>query len=283
MSDSRGHSHRAELALHRRSRRGSPDALRALLHRGADQWYTAALMVCGDEQSAAEAVARTWRSLLDKLAGWRLGGGLRRRAESFLVHELSACASYHEADRAVQRSRQMADEELIALPAERADELLACIADASDRIAAAHAVRARLFRIAHLALGVVVMGFISVAVWSVALGNQVSVTQVSWECLRQRIVAQDLPGVVADVTSEFSIAEDQSPTSAQALQQAGLILEEIANADQAGSPATMHRIGQRSRAEGLAAEVQVVAQRLPQQMRSELMRAALVLEEVENW
>ena len=257
--------------------------MRALLHRGGDRWYTAALMVCGDEDSAAEAVGRTWRRLLEKLAGWRLGGGLERRAERLLVHELSARAGYHEADRAVQQSRQMGDEEIIALPAKRTAELLACIADASERIAAAYEVHARALRIARLVLSIAVAGLVSVVLWSAAIGNQVSVTQVSWECLQQRVVAQDLPGVMADVTSEFSISEDQSPASAQALQQAGLVLEEIANASQAASPAAMRRVGQRSRAEGLAAEVQVVAERLPQQMRSELIRAALVLEEVENW
>jgi hypothetical protein len=283
VGDRREYSHRAELTLYRRSRRGSPDALQAVLHRGADRWYTAALMACGDEQSAGEAVARTWRTLLENLSGWRFGGGLESRAERLLVHELSTHIGYHEAHRAVRRSRQMEDEEVIALPVERIDELLACIADASERIAAAHQARVRALRIARLALGAVVAYLVAVAVWSVAIGNRVSVTQVSWECLQQRVVAQDLAGVLADVMSEFSVSEDQSPTSAQALQQAGLVLEEIANAQAAGSLAVMRRVGQRSRAEGLSGEVQVVAQRLRPEMRSELMRAALVLEEVENW
>jgi len=82
---------RAELALYRRCRRGVPDALRSLLYRSGDYWYTTALMVCGDEQAACEAVVATWHKLLSKLAEWRFAGGLQRRAENIL---LNGCLLY---------------------------------------------------------------------------------------------------------------------------------------------------------------------------------------------
>ena len=103
--DSSRHQRRTELTLYRHCRRGRPDALRALLYRSGDYWYSVALMVCGDESAAAEAVAETWQRLLAKLGSWHFGGRLQRRAETILLRVLASHASYGQVKEALQRSK----------------------------------------------------------------------------------------------------------------------------------------------------------------------------------
>ncbi len=271
------------MTLHRRCRRGVPDALRSLLYRNGDYWYTTALMVCGDEQSASQAVTETWHRLLRKLGGWRFAGGLERRAGKTLLNILASQCSYQQAKDALQSASQMGPEEMIAMPEGLAGELLAVVDETSDRIGRAYQTRRRALWIAQVGLGTVVAVAAAIAVWAVLMANQVSMTQVSWGCVQQRVIAQDLSGTVADAMSEFVFSEAQSQESSTVLQRAGLVLEEIANAQKTASPLMMRYLAERSRAEHLAEGLQSVADCFSGQIRTELMNAALILEEVENW
>jgi len=276
-------SRRAQTALDWRCRRGVPDALRSLLYRGGDYWYSAALMVCRDEETAAEAVAEMWERLLNKLGGWRFAGRLEQRARKTLLNALTAQSSYGQAENALQSAAQMAPQELISMPPALTEQLLAVADAASDRIGRAYQARRRALRIAEVGLVTITIVAAVIAVWAAVVANQVSMTQVAWGCVQQRVIAQDLSGTIADAMSEFVFAEAESQQSSTVLQRAGLILEEIANAQKAASPLMMRYLAERSRAEHLAEGLQGVADCFPGPVRSELMNAALILEEVENW
>jgi len=273
---------RADLALYRRCRWGAPDALRALIYRNGDYWYTAALMVCGDEQAAAEAVRQTWAALAKRLSGWRFGGGAEQRAEKLLWRVLAAQSSRRQATEAIQQTRQMAEQELIAMPEALAKETLEAADSSSETIAQAYELRERLFRGAALGAAAAAAFGVALLVWAIAMRNQVSMTQVAWGCVQERVVTQDVPGAVLDVIGELDVGEEAAQ-GVGALQQAGLVLEEIANAGRTAPPSMMGYLADRSRAEDLAERVQFVAERCSGEVRVELMRAALILEEVENW
>ena len=276
-------AHRAELALYRRCRRGMADALRALLYRNADRWYTAALMVSGDEQSAAEAVTHTWGHLLKRLTSWRFGGGVQRRAQRILLKTLADQGDYQQAFAAVTQVMQMEPTELISMPEVLAEQLLAGVEAGAERIGAAYQVRRRVLRVGLAGLATVTATALALTVWLIMVTRQASVTQVVWGCVQQRVIAQDLPGAVGDIVSQMMFAEDEGGESLRMLQRAVLLLEEIAMAGQSVSPQTMRRLAERCRAERLSEAVYLVAERHPRQVRDSLMPVGLLLEEVEQW
>lgn len=276
-------SHRAELALYRRCRRGMVDALRALLYRNADRWYTAALMVSGDEQSAAEAVTHTWEHLLKRLTSWRFGGGVQRRAQRILLKTLADQGDYQQASAAVIQVMQMEPTELIPMPELLAEQLLAGVEAGAERIGAAYQVRRRVLGIGLAGLATVMATALALSVWFVMVTRQVSAAQVGWSCVQQRVVAQDLPGAVGDIVSQMVFAEDEGGESLRMLQRAVLLLEEIAMTGQSVPPQTMRRLSDRCRAEHLSEAVYLVAERYPRQVRDSLMPVGLLLEEVEQW
>jgi len=271
------------MALYRRCRLGLPDAMRALLYRNGDRWYTAALMVSADETAAAEAMMSAWRLLLEQLCWLRFGGGVERRGWALLRGVLAEGAGFREAQRAVSEAARLAPDAAIALPAELTGRLLAVADELAPRITEAFHSRNRVVSTLRGGLGLVAVVALTVAVWLLVMAGQASDSEVVWHSVRERVIAADMAGIIADAHSEFAIFEQQGYDANTVLQQAGLILEEIANAPQAASPLVMGYLGDRSRAERLAEGVAELGERYSGAFGDELVRVALLLEEVEAW
>lgn len=275
--------HRVHMALYRRCRRGLPDALRAVLYRNGDRWYTAALMSSSDEAAAAEAMLAAWLLLLEHLCRLRFGGGVERRGWVLLRSVLAERVGMADASRAVAEAARLAPDAAIALPGELAGRLLALVDELAPRITEGFAARNRVVQTLRGGLGLVAVVALTVAVWLLVMAGQASNSQVIWRCVRERVIAADMAGIIADAQSEFAIFGEQGHESEAALQQAGLILEEIANAPQAASPLVMGYLGDRSRAERLAEGLTDLGERYSGALGGELLGVALTLEEVEAW
>lgn len=275
--------HRVQMALYRRCRRGLPDALRALLYRNGDRWYTAALMISSDEAAAAEVMVAAWRSLLGHLCRLRFGGAVERRGWALVRATLAEDAGRREASRAVAVAANLAPDTAVAMPAELTTRLLAVADELAPRITAAFEARNRVTTTLRGGLGLVAVAALTVAVWLLLMAGQAADSGVIWRCVRERVIAADMAGIIADAHSEFAIFEEQGQASEAVLQQAGLILEEIANAPQAASPLVMGYLGDRSRAERLAEGMAELGERYSGAFGQDLLSVALILEEVEAW
>ncbi len=282
-ADNRRYRHRSELALYRRCRHGATDALRAMLYRSADRWYTAAMLVCHDESVAAETVREVWDLVVRKLSSWRFGGEMDPRSRAILRRLLVRHSTAQQALKATETARQMATEELIPLPDAVMDELLSGVTPAAACIASAHERRVRGRRAARTLSVPLALVAAGILIWNLMLASQISSTQLAWQCIKERVERQDMAGTIADVLGEIVVADQHGTEGAEMLQRAGLVTEEIANASPTASLTMMHYLGERSRADNLAEELTAISDRYSGAMRQELMMVALAFEEVENW
>ncbi|MFO7946929.1 MAG: hypothetical protein R6V19_08945 [Armatimonadota bacterium] len=278
-----GHWRRVELSLYRRCRQGNPEALRTLFYRLGAYWYTAAMMACDSEEQAAGALVRTWSKLLRRLRYWRVGGKLDRRADSLLVSVLRDNTDPATARDALQRSREMDAEALMPVPESLVERAVAASDEAAEAIHRAAVTRTKVERAVAWTVSVVVLIALMFTGWTVRVTNSVANMEIVWEAVQKRVVERDMTGTVRDAMTEMAVSSAVSSEHEKTLDKAGLLLEEIAHAQKQASARMMRYLSERSRADNVSEGLQRVAQEYPSSFQRELMRVALVLEEVENW
>lgn len=275
--------HRVELSLYRRCRQGNPEALRTLLYRLGDYWYTVTLLACEDEKDAAEALTGAWSMLLRRLCSWHMGGKLDWHGERILRQKLMQHVDEQAVRQAFEQTRQMDADSLISVPEGLAGTLMTAADEAADSIRDAAVTRTKIERGLAWALGTAVVITLILTGWTVWITSRVENMELVWECLQDRVVERDLDGAVRDAMAQISATGTIEGDNEKTLEKAGLILEEITNAQKQASARMIGYLSERSRADHLAGRVQEIADSFPPRMRTELMRAALILEEVENW
>lgn len=267
-------------ALYHRCRRGEPEALATLLYRLADRLYSAASFVAPDETSAVTAVVLTWEDLLALLVRPHVGGYLGDKAFKLLGDHLADYADRRTIQRQVRNARRETEEGLLPLPDEQLASLVEMIGAYAPQIAVNYHDRSVLRRRTLWAIGLIPLFVLMGQLW-LWQSRQGSVTDLQLRCLQQRIERGGLIEAIRGAIDDLPDPSGADKLQAQSLQHISLVLEEVSNARGWRNSPGLQYVVARVQQEDLADDLAEVAQRYEGQERAELLRAHLVLEEVQ--
>lgn len=264
-------------------RRGNPSALDALLYRCADGVYAMALTAVDDEAAAQQVVREVWRSLLSALKAPRFNADpadrVWRITERVLAQRVGRDAA-RRARRAATSEDGSIGLEGVRLPPPILDELTELSQEHARHIRARWKLRRNVFRGTLLALLLT-----AVAVWGAVFYQRSRRTEglaeLRYECLRQRIVRQELPVAIREVTFQLDDPTGADKETAADCERVLLVLEEIANSDTLRQVNHLRYVRQRVTRHNLPDFVRSQKETFPE-MAPALTRVALALEEVEN-
>ncbi|MEI6501792.1 MAG: hypothetical protein WCP21_12295 [Armatimonadota bacterium] len=267
-------------ALYHRCRRGEPEALATLLYRLVDRLYTAASYVAPDEPAALTAVVLAWEDLLALLVRPHVGGYLQDKSFKLLGQQLLDYADRRTVRRALRRAERETEEGLLTLPEEQLRPLVDLIPAYAPQIAANYLDRAVIRRRCAWAVGLTAFFVFLGLVWQ-RQALQRPVVDLQLECLQQRIERGGLIDSLRDCLAELPDAQGADQAQARALEHASLVLEEISNAPSWRAAPGMPYVVARVQEERLAETLAELAQGYEGDARSSLVKAQLVLEEVQ--
>ncbi|MGC9317881.1 MAG: hypothetical protein ACP5KN_07600 [Armatimonadota bacterium] len=264
-------------------RRGNIPALDALLYQSADGIYAMALSAVPDEEAAQGVVREVWRRLLSALQSPRFGRDPLQRLWHITERVLAERVGARQA-RAARRAVTAEDGSVgldgVRLPREVLDELSGASEAAADAIAAQWRLRRNIMR-----GGIAVLFLLAVGIWAAVLVQRARAShdleQLQYECLRQRIIRQDLASAMRVVSFQLDDPTGADREAAADCERVVLILEEIANSESLRQVHNLRYIRQRVRKHDLPGFVRSLEDTFPEMARS-LPRVALVLEEVQN-
>lgn len=264
-------------------RRGNPSALDALLYRGADGIYAMALAAMDDEAEAQDAVREIWRRLLSALKAPRFNADpaerLWRITERVLADRVGREAAQR-ARRAVTSEDGTMGLEGVALPRGVLDELSEMSHDQASAIRGRWKMRRNIFRGAIIGLLLIAIG-----VWGAVFYQRSRRTndlaQLQYECMRQRILRQELPVAIREVAFQLDDPTGADKEIAADCERVLLVLEEIANSETLREVNHLRYVRQRVTRHNLPDFVRSQEETFPE-LADPLTRVALVLEEVEN-
>ncbi len=266
-------------SIERRSYRGDPEALRALLYNVADGLWAAALAASENEAGAEVLAEAAWLRWLENLGRWRFRADLVGWLRLALWDEIA-----HRADPAlgeVALELWDGDEEGGVGPAppaliERLEQDLTAALPLVERRARA---RRRMVWGAFLA-ACVLLGALTAGAASLALhvADQ-QARQVAWESLQQRVRTRHLNWEVRDLLFDLADPRGADKSSAQTLSQVVLILEEITESGTRPGQQSLVYIRSRLEEGSLVAQVRDMALDGPPPAAPLLAQTALVLEE----
>ena len=269
-------------SIERRSYRGDPEALRALLYSVADGLWAAALAASESEAGAAVLAEAAWLRWLENLGRWRFRADLVGWLRLALWDEIA-----HRVDPALGElalALWEGDSEGGVGPAptalvERLEQDLAAALPAVQRRARA---RRKLvwgsFLVGCGVLAALVVGAISVAMHVAGLQAR----QVAWESLQTRVRDRHLDWAVRDLLFGLADPQGADKLQAKALAQVVLILEEIAESGARPGQQSLQYIRQRLEEAKLVTQVRDMAMDAPPPEAPLLAQTALVLEEAET-
>lgn len=274
-------SHRVEKALYFRCRRGEQEALATLLYRLGDRLYTAASFVAPDEATAMMAVVGAWEDLLTVLQRTYVGGHLQDQAFRLLGRRLALHASRRIVRRQLRAAIHQDEQGLVMLPEEHLPPLIELIDFHAPLIAASYYERRETRKRALYGAG---MGLVVVAAfygWLVASAGR-STKDLRMACLQQLVLKRELPATIRDTLLELPDPHGADQAQARVLQQASLVLEEIANTGPNRREQALPYLKKRVQEQDLSHELAEIAATREGLERKELFQAQLALEEVAN-
>ena len=269
-------------SIERRSYRGDPEALRALLYSVADGLWAAALGASENEAGAEVLAEAAWLRWLDNLGRWRFRADLVGWLRLALWDEIA-----HRTDPAlgeVALELWDGDKEGGVGPAPPAlverleQDLTAALPLVQRRVRGRRRMVWGAFLAACAVLGALTAGAVSLALH---VADQ-QARQVAWESLQQRVRARHLDWAVRDLLFDLADPRGADKHAAQTLAQVVLILEEVT--ESGARPGQQSLVYIRSRLEegNLVAQVRDMAIEAPAPSAPLLAQTALVLEEAET-
>jgi hypothetical protein len=265
-------------SIERRSYRGDPEALRALLYNVADGLWAAALGASEQEADAAGLAEAAWRRWLENLGRWRFRADLVGWLRLALWDEISLRADPPLAELALA----LWDGEggVGAAPAALVEHLEQDLESALPAVQRRARARRKLvwatFLLACALLGALVTGAVEMTLRVATLQAQ----QVAWSCLQSDVRTRHLDWAVQDLLFDLDDPQGTDRAQAQTLSQAVLILEEIAESGARPGRQSLVYIRQRLEAGNLVGQVEDLAADAPPASAPLLAQTALVLEEV---
>jgi hypothetical protein len=281
MQEEPGGSLQVQRALYFRCRRGEPEALATLLYRLVDRLYTAASFVAPDEPSAVTALVLMWEDLLALLERPYVGGRLQDRALKLLTGRLLDYADRRTIRRKLRNAEREPEDGLLSLPEEHLRTLLDMVPAYAEQIAANHQERLVVRRRLLYGVGLGAVVLIAGLLWVTRLAPTPA-SDLQLQCLQQRIERSGLIEVVQDCLSDLPDSAGANQMQARSLRHISLVLEEISNARGPRQTPGLRYLVNRVQQEGLAEDLAEIAQTYEGDMRSELLKTQLVLEEVQN-
>ncbi|NLO05855.1 MAG: hypothetical protein GX131_08520 [candidate division WS1 bacterium] len=264
-------------------RRGNVSALDALLYHCADGVYAVALAAVEDEEQAQQTVRQVWLRLLKALKSLRFDADPARRLWRITERVVAEQVGREAARRArlsVTGEDGSVGLEGVRLPREVIEELSELTHGEAEAIRNRYRARRNAFRgfLASLLLT-------TVGVWVAVFMQRARVTediaQLKYECLRERIIRQELPAAIREVGFQLDYATEADREMAADCERVQLVLEEIANAQSLRQVNYLRYIRQRVTRHELADFVRSLEETFPE-MSDTLPRVALALEEVES-
>jgi hypothetical protein len=268
-------------ALYFRCRRGEREALATLLYRIVDRLYTAASFVAPDEPSAVTALVLMWEDLLALLERPYVGGRLQDHALRLLSTRLVDYADRRTIRRKLRNAQHEPEDGLLSLPEEHLRTLLDMVPAYAEQIAANHQERLVVRRRSLYGVALGAAALMTVLLWATRLAPT-PVSDLELRCLQQRIDRGGLIEVVQDCLTDLPDSAGANQMQARSLQHISLVLEEISNARGQRQTPGLRYLVKRVEQEGLAEDLAEIAQTYEGDMRTELLKTQLVLEEVQN-
>lgn len=268
-------------ALYFRCRRGEPEALATLLYRLVDRLYTAASFVAPDEPSAVTALILTWEDLLGVLERRYVGGRLQDHALRLLTNRLLDYADRRTIRRKLRNAEREPEDGLLSLPEEHLRTLLNMVPAYAEQIAANHRERLIVRRRTLYGVGIGAVILVAGLLWVTRMAPT-SASDLHLQCLQQRIERGGLIEVVQDCLTDLPDSSGANQMQARSLRHISLVLEEISNARGPRPDSGLRYLVERVVQEGLAEDLAEIAQTYEGDMRSELLKTQLLLEEVQN-
>ncbi|MHB8997083.1 MAG: hypothetical protein ACYC63_17695 [Armatimonadota bacterium] len=276
-----GGSLQVQRALYFRCRRGEPEALATLLYRLVDRLYTGASFVAPDEPSAVTALILTWEDLLGVLERRYVGGRLQDHALRLLTNRLLDYADRRTIRRKLRNAEHEPEDGLLSLPEEHLRTLLDMVPAYAEQIAANHRERLVIRRRTLYGVGVGAVLLVAGLLWVTRMAPT-SASDLHLQCLQQRIERGGLIEVVQDCLTDLPDSSGANQLQARSLQHISLVLEEISNTRGPRPDSGLRYLVERVVQEGLAEDLAEIAQTYEGDMRSQLLKTQLLLEEVQN-
>ncbi len=272
----------ATRTLERRSYRGDPEALRALLYGVADGLWAAALAASENEAGAEVLAEAAWLRWLENLGKWRSRADLVGWLRLALWDEIALRADPALGELALALWEGDEEGGVGAAPAALVERLEQDLAEALPTVQRRARARRRMVWGAFL-LACGVLAALSFGAVSMALHvSDLQARHVAWESLQQRVRTRHLDWAVRDLLFDLADPQGADKAAAQTLSQVVLVLEEIA--ESGARPGTQSLVYIRSRLEegALVAQVRDMALDSPPAAAPLLRQTALVLEEAKT-
>ncbi len=283
MSDEFIPDSRAERALLTRARRGDPDALRGMLHRYSSLIWSVCALASRDEPEAGERFIDAWDHILRSLRTAHRSPDIAGLLLSLCGVRLTQWSPEDLVRRAVTSAGQMARKgETLEAPAGAMRAVDEALAEHSTRLADETAQRhnrqrERALLPASVALAAVIG--LSVAYHAV---SRASPEDIVARALRAETVSGDLVTRLRDCASPAFAVTERDPVETRRYEEIGLVLEELSNMPTNVRSGQLGDLERRAGSLGLAEFALDEADRAPGDTRQDLLRIALVLEELSN-
>lgn len=266
-------------SIERRSYRGDPEAVRALLYNVADGLWAAALAASENEVGAEVLAEAAWRRWLENLGRWRFRADLVGWLRLALWEEIAQRADPALGDLALALWQSNGEGGVGPAPAGLVERL------EQDLDRALPAVQKRARRRRHLvwATFLVACALLAAATaGGVALSLRMATRQsrqIAWEALQERVRVRHLDWAVRDLLFDLADPQGADRQAAQTLSQVVLILEEIAESGSRPGRQSLNYIRQRLGEGNLVAQIRDMAVETSPAAAPLLAQTALVLEE----
>ena len=274
---------RADRALLQRCSEGDLDSLRVLCHRLAPAAYVAAAMVTRTEGEAIALFEEMWQALLDGLPRSRRASLLPRWMASGSLSLMSRRAGRMAARRALRAAARVArtEGESLEAPVAALAQVEGLLPAAAQRLSAAAqarrvwTARSKLLYGTGLALALAAGGGL------VARRLPDHSDRVVLAGIREYVVEAELAARLREAAAQFDSVVQQDPETVVTFDRVGLILVELAALPPHADTADVHWIRERVRAHALDEFLLARAEEVEGTVRLDLLRAALVLDEVQ--
>ncbi len=273
---------RADRALLQRCSEGDLESLRVLCHRLAPVVYVAAAMAVRTEAEAVALFERMWQAMLDSLPRSRRCRSLLRWMEASALPCLEEQAGKASARRALSAAAHGAETEGASLAAPvgalaRVEQMLPAAAQRLSGDASCRRTWTRRRSLIYAAIIAFVAGVGVSALWRSSTGRT---DRIVISAIRQHVIEADLAARLREASAQFDSVAVEDPEQVAAFDRIGLVLVELAAMPGHADADDLRWIKERIRTHDLTEFLIARADEAQGAVRADLLRVALVLEEV---
>jgi len=274
---------RAERALLTMARRGDLDAMRGMLHRYSSLVWSVCALASRDEPEAGQRFAEAWEHILTSLTTAHRSPDIAGLLLSQCGVRLAESLPEETVRRAVTSAGQMAlTGEALEAPSSAMRAVEETLADHGARLLGETAERRRQRREQALLPGSLALAILIGLLVAYYTVSRPSPDDIAARALRAEVVASDLVTRLRDCASPPFAVTGPDPIEVRHYEEIGLVLEELSNASPNLRSRQLADLSRRVDSLGLDEFALEQADRVQGDTRQDLLRVALVLEELER-